>query len=319
MEQKEQMKALRKPCNTAGFSALVYYAILNAAVTFVLLIDAIGYVVRNLQNLDIDALIEYVLQSATTNGWGYVLAVLVGGLIILLWKKKEIYVQMFQPRQKMTFKVFLQILAVFVSAQALLQVFAPALEWLLNRIGLSSMAALEAASATADTFSMFLYLAIFAPLGEELLFRGLILRVLEPVGKRFAIIVSAVMFGLLHANIIQIPFGFLVGLVLGYVTVEYSIVWAIILHMINNFVLGDLLTRLYNVAPQLENVLFIALMIAAAVATVVILILRRKEVASYIRENKAETPCVKAFFTSPGILIFGILMLLMSLLSITKL
>ena len=319
MEQKEQIKALRKPCNTAGFSALAYYAILNAAVTFALLIDAIVYVARNLSSLDIDALMEHVLQAATTNGWGYVLAVLIGGLIILLWKKKDFYAQMFRTKQKMTGIVFLQILAVFVSAQALLQVFAPALEWLLNLIGLSSMAALEMASATADTFSMFLYLAIFAPLGEELLFRGLILRVLEPVGKGFAIIVSAVMFGLLHANIIQIPFGFLVGLVLGYVTVEYSILWAIVLHVINNFVLGDLLTRLYNVAPELENALFIALMVAAAVATVVILILRRKEVVAYIRENKSQLPCVKAFFTSPGILIFGILMVLMSLLSITRL
>jgi hypothetical protein len=58
-------------------------------------------------------------------------------------------------------------------------------------------------------------------------------------------------------------------------------------------------------------------MIAGSLAAVVIFILRRKDVAAYFRENKMEKTSVKAIFRSPGMWIFGILMILMTLFSIT--
>lgn len=317
---KEQLKPLRSLCNTAGLSCLAYYGIMNAAVMIALTVDAIVYVAQNLQTLDMNELINHIMSADLSNGWGYLLATLTGGLILWLWKKKDFCLRtIFQSNRKMTAGSFFMLLAVFVSVQAVLQLIAPVMEWLLNLIGLSAMAAMETASMTADTFSMFLYLAFFAPIAEEVLFRGLILRVLEPMGKQFAIVVSAILFGLLHGNVVQIPFGFLVGLVLGYVTVEYSIFWAIVLHVINNFVLSDLLNRLSKLVPELGDHIFLAALIAAAVAAVAVLIVRRKDVAAYFRENRIVSPSWKAFFTSPGILIFGVLMLLMSLLSITRL
>ena len=166
---------------------------------------------------------------------------------------------------------------------------------------------------------MFLYISFLAPLAEELLFRGLILRTLEPAGKQFAIVVSAALFALLHGNIIQLPFAFLTGLVMGYVAMEYSLAWAIALHVVNNFVLSDLLSRLNGLVPGAGDGVFAVVMGISSVAAVVILILRRKDVAVFFRENKVEKTAGKAFFTAPGILIFGILMLLMTLLSITVL
>lgn len=320
MEQKEQIRSVRSLCNTAGFSALGYYAIMNVAVMLALIFDMILYVVKNLQTFDMNAMMEYVSQSVLSNGWGYLLATLIGALIVWLWKKKAFWVnEVFASRKKMTPVSFLMILAVFVAVQAILQLIAPVMEWLFNLLGFSVMAAMEAASMTADTVSMFLYLAIFAPLAEELLFRGLLLRVLEPAGKQFAILASSLLFALLHGNVIQIPFAFLVGLVLGYVTVEYSIVWAIVLHIFNNFVLSDSLNRLNGLIPGAGDTVFLIVLILAAIGAVITLILRRKEIAAFFRENPVEKTSIKGFFTSPGILIFGILMLLMSLLSITKL
>ena len=318
MEQKEQVKAIRKLCNTAGFSVLAYYAILNVAVILTLLVDAIIYVARNLQNFDMDSMIYHITQSAASNGWGYLIATLIGGLIVWLWKKKDFWVgEVFATKRKMTTGDFFMILAIFLLAQAILQLLAPVMEWLFNLLGFSVMAAMEAASMTADTFSMFLYIAFFAPLAEELLFRGLILRVLEPAGKQFAILASALLFGLLHGNVIQIPFAFLVGLVLGYVTVEYSIVWAIVLHVINNFVLSDLLTRLNDLLTGAGDLIFLIVMGLAVLSSLGILITRRKDVAAWFRENRVEKTSTKGFFTAPGVLVVGILMLLMSLLSIT--
>lgn len=70
---------------------------------------------------------------------------------------------------------------------------------------------------------------------EEFALRGVVLGALKPFGKGFAVIISAVLFGLLHGNLEQIPFAFLVGLYLGFITVKTgSIVPAVVLHFYNN-------------------------------------------------------------------------------------
>lgn len=52
---------------------------------------------------------------------------------------------------------------------------------------------------------------IFAPLFEELLFRGVVFKNSEPMGQWFAIIMSGVIFGLWHENYPQIPFAIIFG------------------------------------------------------------------------------------------------------------
>lgn len=94
-------------------------------------------------------------------------------------------------------------------------------------------------SGTAETtVSLALYTAVAAPITEELLFRGAVLRSLQPYGKRFAIFCSALLFGLVHQNLTQTPFAFGFGLLAGYVAVEYSILWSMSLHILNNAVLA---------------------------------------------------------------------------------
>jgi membrane protease YdiL (CAAX protease family) len=79
-----------------------------------------------------------------------------------------------------------------------------------------------------------LYVVILGPLFEEIIFRGAILRTLLPFGQNFAIVVSALLFGLYHLILTQGIFAFFVGLVLAYCTLRYSIKWAMLLHMVNN-------------------------------------------------------------------------------------
>ncbi len=80
-----------------------------------------------------------------------------------------------------------------------------------------------------------LQMAAIPALVEELAFRGIALGVLRKYGDGFAIVVSALLFGMLHGNFIQIPFAFCMGLILGYSVVRTgSIVPAIVIHFINN-------------------------------------------------------------------------------------
>lgn len=77
--------------------------------------------------------------------------------------------------------------------------------------------------------------AAIPALVEELAFRGIALGSLRKFGDRFAIVMSSLLFGLLHGNLIQVPFAFCVGLVMAYTVVRTgSIVPAVIIHFINN-------------------------------------------------------------------------------------
>lgn len=80
-----------------------------------------------------------------------------------------------------------------------------------------------------------LSVAVAPALFEEFLFRGAIMGSLLKYGKGFAIFTSAIVFGLVHGNLVQIPFAFMVGLVLGFVALETNSIWtAVIIHFLNN-------------------------------------------------------------------------------------
>lgn len=83
-----------------------------------------------------------------------------------------------------------------------------------------------------------LSLCVFAPLIEEFLLRGCVIKILRPFGTKFAIFVSALFFAILHGNMGQGFGAFFIGLILGYIAVETgSIIPTMILHGMNNFFL----------------------------------------------------------------------------------
>ena len=68
-------------------------------------------------------------------------------------------------------------------------------------------------------------IAVMAPLVEELLFRGAIEGHFLQTGKRpsMAILLSALIFGLIHVNPAQVPFAFCLGLVFGWLFLNNSL------------------------------------------------------------------------------------------------
>lgn len=80
-------------------------------------------------------------------------------------------------------------------------------------------------------------IGLLAPVCEELVFRGAVLRALLRWTPRhwLAIAISALLFALIHANPIQMPHAFLVGLLLGWLYYRTdSIVPGIVYHWVNN-------------------------------------------------------------------------------------
>lgn len=74
---------------------------------------------------------------------------------------------------------------------------------------------------------------IFAPFIEEILFRGLIINELK--GKMpliLVILIQSLMFGVIHGNWLQIAYAFIMGILLGLVSIWSRSIWpAIIFHM----------------------------------------------------------------------------------------
>lgn len=87
---------------------------------------------------------------------------------------------------------------------------------------------------TAKLINAFV-VCIMAPIFEELLFRGAILHSLRRFGDTFAIVCSAIVFGIMHGNIQQLPHALIGGLIFGYIVVKRgNLISSIILHFVNN-------------------------------------------------------------------------------------
>lgn len=82
----------------------------------------------------------------------------------------------------------------------------------------------------------FVLTVIIAPIGEEFIFRRLIIDRIKPYGELPAILLSAAMFAAFHLNLYQFFYAFLLGLVFGYIYVKTGrLSYTVILHAIINF------------------------------------------------------------------------------------
>ena len=104
--------------------------------------------------------------------------------------------------------------------------------WVFNTAGVSLKSNTIAFPKTPGAAAVYLLLfCAAAPVLEECLFRGLIFQSLRRYGERFAILFSALLFALAHANLSQFPLAFLLGLMLsGAVIVFDSIFASMLLH-----------------------------------------------------------------------------------------
>ena len=88
-----------------------------------------------------------------------------------------------------------------------------------------------------DTVLAFIGTAIVPAICEEFLFRGAILSALKPYGKMPAIVISSVLFGLMHQNSEQFLYTTVAGLLMGWVAYETGAIWcSMLIHFFNNFI-----------------------------------------------------------------------------------
>lgn len=308
MTDKQINRWLRRQFSPIGWLLLLHYGVMTLLTGVTAFTEVAKQSFWSFAAGDFSGTIDW--DAVAGNAWGYIAAIALGFAVLDAWKGKNYRKQELFARQgDMKAKPFLCFLLFCMGAQMVNTLWVNLLETLMNLGGGSIMPVLEQVSGSSDTFSMFLYASVLAPLWEELMFRGWILRTLRPYGKRFAILGSAVLFGLFHGNLLQAPYALLVGLLLGYITVEYSLFWAIILHMFNNLVLADLLSRLTASWSEMAfGTLNLILFGGSALLSLVILLKNRGRIRDYRKDEWMDRRCLKCFFSSFGILTLTIIM-----------
>ncbi len=92
---------------------------------------------------------------------------------------------------------------------------------------------------------------IIAPLGEELIFRKLLIDRTRPFGDGVSILVSGLLFALFHGNLFQFFYAFLVGALLAYVyTRSGSYLWCVLMHAVINLFGSVIIPSLTRLLPE---------------------------------------------------------------------
>ena len=142
-------------------------------------------------------------------------------------------------------------------------------------------------------FAAIFYIGLLPAICEELIFRGVITNGLKKYGTWATIIISAVFFALMHQNLQQLIYQLFLGGVMAYIVIKTgSIIYTMILHFFNNFVIllssylsGDVEnTTDYSKA---WNVIYPILLVIVAVSAIVGLLFLIKYLAE--RKNKIKS------------------------------
>lgn len=164
----------------------------------------------------------------------------------------------------------------------------------------------------------FVATAITPALVEEFAMRGAVMGALRKFGDSFAIITSALIFGLMHGNLVQVPFAFILGLFFGFAVIKTGTIWtAVIIHFLNNLFsisFSYILSNSKGLVVWFANIFYFIFLLA--LGFVGFLLYFNKGEDTFSLDNKTEVLTVKekliSFLTAPCIIISFVIVLLES-------
>ncbi|MCR4614968.1 MAG: CPBP family intramembrane metalloprotease [Clostridiales bacterium] len=172
-------------------------------------------------------------------------------------------------------------------------------------------------SVPATTFTgkllYFCSVAVIPPLSEEFALRGVVLQPLRKYGDVFAIVMSALIFALMHGTALQVPFAFIAGLSLGYFTIATGTLWTgILIHCLNNAItvaVGLLAENHSDILPRIYGGLNAVIFVTGIISAMYFLFSKEKIRLKRTSVNLLLGDRVKTFLLNPMMIIsFGILL-----------
>lgn len=182
-----------------------------------------------------------------------------------------------------------------------------------------------------------LVMVILAPLLEELICRKLIIDRTVRYGEKVSVLMSGLIFGLLHQNLFQFFYAFAVGCLFAYVYIRTGqLRYTVALHAIINFLGAVVTPLLLSIMPEdlrngtvTENALndvkellgamvvssYTMLQLGLAVFGLVLLILKRRSLVWQEGEGQLrETAALKAALLNVGMILYTVICLIMMVL-----
>ena len=289
-DKKLFRKDVRKTAGKVGIALIVCF-IINSLLGF------FADTINNSMQIDpqIDIVSIFMIVSVTL---GTV-------FLFLFFKPQKIHQQLLAKNKTMTVGCFFILLCVIGSAQWVNVGASAALEYLANLFGFTFKVSIETANAGHTTIAMIIYAGLIGPVIEEIIYRGFVMRAFGKYGKTFAIVASSVFFAVFHGNIPQAIFAFFCGLILGYIATEYGIIWSSIYHIFNNFIVGQVFVwATQGVNAQIKDTIFLSIIGAFALVLIIAIIVNRKSIFDYLKENKWKSPFMRWTFSNVFIIIF---------------
>ena len=318
-----ERKSFKGKVEYMGCGLLIYLFIMYGVIIADMFIHYIYFAFKSTSMDNYNEMVNEYAASMTENAGSMIVGVLLGVLFMMLFFIKALPVKkIFAHHRKMKPLTMIMLISVLMGCQFVFTFFDDGVEWLLNQVGLSLQQAIETSQAGSQTVSMFIYASFLGPIVEEIVYRGFVMHTFERAGcgKFCAILSSAILFGIMHANPTQSVFAVYVGVVFGYAAMEFGLGWSIALHIINNFLFGDLMVFISNRLPETAaNILDWGILIVMFIAGVIVFIIKRKTVVSYIRENNKPAKHYGWIFSCISILAFILLNTLLALTAVKAL
>lgn len=232
---KFEKRNIRRVYNRTGLVLIFHLLLTNVIVTMISII--VGVFVRNISNFEdfINKSSIYLDMVAITFTIANILSFLIGCKLLNISIK-----EVFSKPQVTTLDMARHISIAWCFQGACLIVVSVICS-IFESLGFENIipenALDNATMSTTYCIATFIYSCIIAPITEEMLFRGVILKGFSVVSQRFGIFMSALLFGLLHGNLPQFVTTFCVGIYLGFIATKYnSILPTIIMHFFINLV-----------------------------------------------------------------------------------
>ena len=157
-----------------------------------------------------------------------------------------------------------------------------------------------------------IFVGILSPIIEELLFRGVMLNKIRIYGDKVAIITTAIIFGLFHANFSQFFYAVALGCIFAYVTLKTgTIKYSIILHMAVNIVGSVIMPAVIGDGSNVTMVSIASvILILIAIVGIILLIMNKKNISLTNGEIKLEKgTAFKTIWVNPGMIIYVVICL----------
>lgn len=157
-----------------------------------------------------------------------------------------------------------------------------------------------------------IFAGILSPIIEEMMFRGVMLNKLRRYGDKVAIITTAILFGLFHANFSQFFYAVALGIVFAYVTLKTgTIKYSIILHIIVNMMGSVILPAVIGDGSNIVAVGCVGLaLLAIVIVGLVLLIKNRKNISLLDGEIKLEKgTAFKTIWVNVGMILYVVISL----------